>query len=137
MENRVFFPQSLIDRGMVEGTVDLRQNELTIVPANRRYKVVDAVHVLREVSETGDGRDLVGRVKERAVLEQLGAEIVENSMLLGDSAFDVEPGWVGVPETAFAEHVASAAPGNARKAAPDAEPLTDEDLLIRSLVHGS
>jgi hypothetical protein len=133
MENRVFFPQSALDRWIVDGTVDLGDGELTILAEGRRYRLAEAVRVLREVSGAGDPRDLVGRVKTRSVLETLGAEIVESSMLLGDSAYDVDPGWVGTPVGSFAEHVGSDARKKARGDKFGPEPTTDEDLLAKFL----
>ncbi|HLK40994.1 MAG TPA: hypothetical protein VKU41_29790 [Polyangiaceae bacterium] len=97
MENRIFFPQAGLDEWVLSGSVDLQDGELTILPSGHKYKLAEAVHVLREVSGSGDLHELLGRVKARAYLEQLGAEIVESSMLLGDSAYDVEPGWIGIP----------------------------------------
>jgi hypothetical protein len=134
MENRVFFPQTALDQWIVEGTVDLQQNELTILSGGRRYKLVEAARVLRELSGSGDPQELVGRVKARTYLEQLGAEIVESSMLLGDAAYDVEPGWLGVPVGSFAEHMTSGARSHARGGAdPTSDPKSDEDLLLRFL----
>jgi hypothetical protein len=97
MENRFFFPQAALDQWIVDERVDFRDAELTVLGAGRRYKLAEAVHVVREVSGTTDSHDIVGRVKSRGALEKLGAEIVESSMLLGDAAYDVEPGWVGTP----------------------------------------
>jgi hypothetical protein len=134
MENRVFFPQAALDQWMVDGTVDLHQNELTILSEGRRYKLVDAVRVLRELSGGGDPHELVGRAKARAHLEQLGAEIVESSMLLGDAAYDVEPGWLGVPIGTFAEHIGSEERAKARGASTAPDPRSDEDILVRFLV---
>ncbi|HZU82296.1 MAG TPA: hypothetical protein VE987_05245 [Polyangiaceae bacterium] len=131
MENRVFFPQTALDRWVLDGRVDLQQNEVTLLQGRRRYRLVDAVRVLREVGGGADSHGLVGRVKPRAALEQLGAEIVETSMLLGDAAFDVEPGWLGVPTAPFAEYAATegrAAPGSP---GPVDLPTSDEDLLAR------
>ncbi len=133
MENRVFFPQAALDEWIVDGTVDLSGGELTILAEGRRYKLAEAVRVLREVSGSGDSHDLVGRVKPRAALEQLGAELVESSMLLGDAAYDVEPGWAGTPVGTFAEHVGSDARKKARGDKPGSDPKTDEDLLARFL----
>jgi hypothetical protein len=133
MENRVFFPQAALDQWIVDGTVDLTDGELTILAEGRRYTLAEAVHVMREVSGAGDLRELVGRVKTRATLEELGAEIVESSMLLGDSAYDVEPGWVGTPVGSFAEHVGSDARKKARGDHPDPDPATDEELLAKFL----
>lgn len=137
MENRIFFPQTALDQWIVDGTVDLQQNELTILAEGRRFKLADAVRILREVSGAGDPHSLIGRVKERAPLEKLGAEIVESSMLLGEAAYDVEPGWVGVPIGDFVDHVGSDARKRARLGREvgreGEDPKTDEDLLARFL----
>ena len=136
MENRVFFPQAALDQWIVDGTIDLTDGKLTILAEGRRYELAEAVRVVREVSGSGDAHDLVGRVKGRAALEQLGAELVESSMLLGDAAYDVDPGWIGTPIGSFAEHVGSDARQRARQAHGDRfgpEPKTDEDLLARFL----
>ena len=97
MPNRVFFPQAALDQWIVDGAVELTKGELTLLGEGRRYTLEEAVRVLREVSGAGDAPKVIGRVKTRAALEQQGAEIVESSMLFGDAAYDVEPGWVGTP----------------------------------------
>src|ERR1700690_957122 len=76
MENRVFFPQAALDQWIVDGTVELTGGELTLVSGARRYGLVEAVRVVREVSGAGDKLDLLGRVKTLPVLEKLGAELV-------------------------------------------------------------
>lgn len=134
MQNRVFFPQAALDQWIVDGTVDLQRGELTILAEGRRYALEEAVHVLREVSGAGDAAKLVGRVKTRAVLEGQGAEIVETSMLLGDTAYDVEPGWVGTPVGSFAEHLESSVRRKSRGGSPGGPvPQTDEELLAKFL----
>jgi len=125
MENRIFFPQAALDEWIVEGTVDLQDGVLTLLPIGRRYRLAEAVRVLRDASGGGDS-ELLGRVKARVFLEQIGAEIVETSMLLGDAAYDVEPGWVAVPTSAFADYASVLKPGRG-----GAQPRTDEELLAR------
>jgi hypothetical protein len=134
MQNRVFFPQAALDQWIVDGTVDLQRGELTILAEGRRFALDEAVHVLREVTGAGDVAKLVGRVKTRAALEAQGAEIVETSMLFGDTAYDVEPGWVGTPVGSFAEHLESSAQRKARTVSGgSAVPHTDEELLAKFL----
>jgi hypothetical protein len=133
MENRVFFPQAALDQWMVDGTVELQGSDLTVVSAGRQYKLAEAVHILRDVSGTGDAHELVGLVKARAYLEQLGAELVETSMLIGDSAYDVEPGWLGIPAGTFAEFAVSEACRQACGRSGQPAPATEEDVL-RSLL---
>jgi len=130
MENRIFFPQAALDEWIVEGTVELQDGELTILAAGRRYRLAEAVHVVRDASGGGDA-ELIGRVKARVYLEQLGAEIVETSMLLGDAAYDVEPGWIGVPAVPFAEYVTGGRRGQG------AEPKSDEELLAKFALKAS
>ncbi len=134
-ENRVFFPQAALDRWIVDGTVDLQDGELTILCEGRRFTLTEAVRVLGEVSGSGGGgaEDLVGRVNARSSLEQLGAEMLETSMLLGDAAYDIEPGWVGVPIGTFEEHIESEARKAAQGVARRPVPTSDEDLLAKFL----
>jgi hypothetical protein len=130
-ENRLFFPQSTLDDWIVAGSVEFEDGELVILPRGRRFKLTEAVRVLQEVSGTGDAHDLTGRAKDRAELEGLGAELVESSMLLGDAAYDTIPGWFGVPVGSGAGLTAAA-----NKGKEEAEPETDEELLLKFLAKG-
>ncbi len=139
MQNRVFFPQTALDQWIVEGAVDLQGGVLTLVGEGRTYDVAEAMRVLKEVSGAGDAAQLVGKAKTRDWLEQQGAEIVETSMLLGEAAYDVAPGWMGVPVGAFSERGAESASDGAnkgkgsKKATKHGPPKTDEELLARFL----
>ena len=133
MENRLFFPQAALDEWIVEGTVELQGGELTVLSAGRQYRLAEAVHVLRDVSGTGDTHELVGLVKARTYLEQLGAELVETSMLIGDSAYDVVPGWLGMPGISFADYAASDACKQACARAGVPTPAAEEDVLGKLL----
>jgi hypothetical protein len=129
VKNRVFFPQGALDEWIAEDRVDLRHDELTIRAEGRRYRIIEAIRVLREVTGTADAHEVIGKVKSRAFLNELGAELLEGSMILGDNAYDVIPGFVGAPVGSFAEH---------RKSIPEtsvaAKDLsTDEDLLATFL----
>ena len=137
MQNRVFFPQPVLDQCLVDGSIEIAGNEMTILAESRRYRVAEAVHVMREVTGTPDQNDLVGKVKSKLFLEELGAEILEGSMIIGDNAYDVVQGWLGAPTSSWGEHVQSAERQKARASAPSfptEEPKTDEDLLARYLI---
>ena len=120
MKNRVFFPQAALDEWVADDRIDLRSDELTMKTEGRRYRIVEAVRVMREVSGTADGNELIGKVKSIAFLTELGAEVLQSSMILGDNAYDVIPGFVGAPVGTFADH---------RKSIPDSKAATDEELL--------
>jgi hypothetical protein len=136
VQNRVFFPQEALDQWMIEGTIDLQGAELTILAEARRYRLLEAARIVREVTGAPDPHGLVGRVKSKAFLDEMGAEIVESSMILGENAYDVVPGWLGAPVGTFDEHVTSPARKRARaeRATGGDEPKTDEDLRARFLM---
>jgi len=142
MQNRVFFPEQSLNEWLVEGTVDLKGSELTILAEARRYNLAEAVRVMGEVTGGPDTNDLVGRVKSKVYLQELGADLLETSMVLGDNAYDVIPGWLGAPVGSFDQHVSSVERKNARASITNEhgaefsgeEPRTDEDLLARFLL---
>lgn len=127
--NRAFFPQRALDAWLAEAKIDFTGRELVIRAAHRRYQVVEAARIIQEVSGQEDIYDLVGRVKSVTFLTELGAEILESSMLLGDNAYEVVPGFIGVPVGTLDDYLAEnrALPLAARAA-------SDEDLLIKYLV---
>jgi len=132
--NRVFFPQAALDQWIGDGKVDLAGDELTIKPEARRYRIFEAARILREVTGLEDANELVGKVKTRQFLNGLGADLLENSMVLGDNAYDVIPGFLGAPVGSFEEHLADiqGAPSGAH--ARGAPPASDEDLLAKFLL---
>ncbi len=127
MRNRVFFPQAALDEWLTEDRVDLKHDELLIKNEGRRYRIIEAVRVMCEVTGTEDPNELIGRVKSRAFLSELGAEILEGSMIIGDNAYDVVQGFVGAPIGSFSEH---------RQSVPEIVirgMSTDEELLAAFL----
>jgi hypothetical protein len=129
MKNRVFFPQNALNDWIADERVDLKADELTIKSEGRRYRIIEAARIVREVTGTPDANELIGKVKSVAFLTELGAEMLETSMILGDNAYDVVPGFVGAPVGTFAEH---------RRNTPESAPYTqglstDEELLATFL----
>lgn len=133
MQNRVFFPQLLLDQWGIEGKIDLLATELLILAEGRRYKIEECVRVVAEVTGSPDPHGFVGKVRPKSQLDSMGAEILENSMILGDNAYDVVPGWAGTPTTSFAEHLLSPARMAARGGKTDVgnAPRTEEEMLKR------
>lgn len=121
--NRVFFPQPLLDAWIADERVDLSGTELLLRDGGRRYTIAEAYHVVRDAAGGGDQPKLVGRVKTREQLGELGAEVFEGSMILGDDAYDVVPGFVGEP-VGVVEVASPSASSNAN----------EEDLLAQFLL---
>jgi hypothetical protein len=134
--NRVFFPQAALDEWISDGKVDLAGDELTIKPESRRYRILEAARILREVTGLQDVNELVGKVKTRQYLSGLGADLLENSMVLGDNAYDVIPGFVGAPVGTFEEHLADPARAEQMGASQRgaSAPASDEELLAKFLL---
>jgi hypothetical protein len=135
--NRVFFPQACLDQWGVEGKIELTSSELVVLAEGRRYEISEVVRVVAEVTGAQDPHALIGKVKPKAELEAMGAEILENSMIIGDNAYDVVPGWAGIARTSFADHLASPERTVARGGNTDttAGPKSDEDM-IRKFAEG-
>jgi hypothetical protein len=133
MQNRVFFPQSSVDQWGIDGKIDLVGSELILLAEGRRYKVEEAVRVVAEVTGANDDRKIIGKVKPKRALDEIGAELLESSMILGDNAYDVVPGWMGTPTSTFADHLLSPERMKARGDRTDigTGPKNDEDLLTR------
>ena len=126
MRNRVFFPQTAIEVWVADNRVDLKGEDLLLKHQGRRYRIIEAVRVTREVTGADDPHELLGRVKTRAFLTELGAEILESSMILQDNAYDVVQGFVGAPIGTFADYQKTAPPTPI-----NAE--SDEELLLAFL----
>jgi len=133
MQNRVFFPQSAVDQWGIDGKIDLVAGELILLAEGRRYKVEEAIRVVTEVTGANDDRKIIGKVKPKRALDELGAELLENSMILGDNAYDVVPGWMGAATCSFADYLLSPERMKARGDRTDlgTGPKNDEELLQR------
>ena len=133
MQNRVFFPQTAVDQWGIDGKIDLVGNELILLAEGRRYKVEEAVRIVTEVTGANDERKIIGKVKAKRALDEIGAELLETSMILGDNAYDVVPGWIGTPTCPFADHLLSPERNTARGGKTDlgTGPRNDEELLAR------
>jgi hypothetical protein len=135
-KNRIFFPQEALHAWLVEGRVDLTNDELTIKTEGRRYRLAEAARVVREVTSAPDAFELVGKVKSLGFLRELGAELLDRSMIIGENAYDIVPGFLGAPVGSFAEHLAGAQAAEAQRSRPEGlrPPSTDEELLGQFLL---
>jgi hypothetical protein len=94
--NRVFFPQEALDAWLAEERVSLEGDLLTLLEKGQRFKLDGAVRFLSEVADGGDGPGLVGKVKTVDQIKELDAEHAAGSVVLGDNAYEVAEGFVGL-----------------------------------------
>lgn len=129
-KNRVFFPQNALDQWLHEEKIELGDALLTIKAEGRKYKLIEAARVIQEVTGADDIHELVGKVKTVNYLSELGAELLGTSMILGDLAYEVVPGFVASPIGSLVAHRASAPPPPMRGPMP----TTDEEILAQYLM---
>ncbi len=94
-KSRVFFPQEVLDRWLEHGEAELTGAELWVRSERRRYRLVEAVRIVREVSGAPDAFDMAGSVKTVGFVSELGAELLGDSMIVGDNAYETVIGWLG------------------------------------------
>jgi hypothetical protein len=118
---KLFLPQAQLEEWALEDKADLRDGKLVVMAeGGNTYPVVPAVHFLQLVSGE-DTHKLVARVKTEPQLQSLGAEQMADSVLVGDSAYEVVPGYVTeVPVTA---------------SSADNKPSSEADLLAAFLLN--
>lgn len=91
---KLFLPQAQLEEWALEDKADLRDGRLVVMAeGGASYPVIPAVHFLQLVSGE-DTHKLVARVKTEPQLQGLEAEQMADSVLIGDSAYEVVPGYV-------------------------------------------
>ena len=115
----LFVSQALLDTWAEQGRIDLVGNVITLLVGEgrgRSYALEPAVRFLRVAGGEADPHQLLARVKPLAQLREMGAEAVSDSVVLGDAAYEVEPGFL--VEAAAVEAAVSAPRAAAAAEAP-------------------
>lgn len=94
---RLFISQDRLDAWSGEDRVKLEGNLMTLVNDGRAFRLEPAVRFLKVAGDGEDPHDLLGKVKTVAALEREGGEHYMNSVIVGDTAYDVQQGFVGDP----------------------------------------
>ena len=104
---RMFIAQSTLEAWMDSGLASLEGDAIKLERPGRTYRLEDAVRFRAPVVDPasddeapssaaqGAAEQLVGKVLTERRLGELGGERLGNSVLFGQLAFDVEPGYVG------------------------------------------
>lgn len=95
MSGRLFVPQPQLDRWLEEGQVDVTAEGLHLPDRPRPLSLEPAFRFL-SLLEGEDGASLLSRVKTEAQLRAMGAEPCGDSVLIGEVAYEVEPGFLAV-----------------------------------------
>jgi hypothetical protein len=114
----LFVSQALLAAWAGQGRIDLDGRSIALLGGQargRRYALVPAVRFLRVAGGGEDAHGLVARVKTLEQVREIGGEAMADSVVLGEVAYEVEPGFLA--EASAVQAAAGATPA-ARSAAP-------------------
>lgn len=94
---RLFISVERLDAWTAEGRASLHGERMTLTELKRDFTMTPAVHFLRIAGAPSDPIGLVGLVKTTAELNKMGAELMGDSVIYGDNAYDVVTGFLGDP----------------------------------------
>jgi hypothetical protein len=129
MGGLLFVSQAMLDTWAGQGKIDFVGNVMTLLAGagqGRSYALEPAVRFLKVVGGESDPNGLLKKVKGLAQLREMGAEPVGDSCILGDTAYEVEPGFLAeaaaLQAAASAPRVDEARPPAAAAPPPPARP---------------
>lgn len=90
-----FVSQRQLDEWLGHGNADLNGETLSL-RLDRQYlaKMLPALYFARIVSSPEDGRALTGKAISLEKVQEMGAEVMQGSAVIGDDAYDVEEGFI-------------------------------------------
>jgi hypothetical protein len=97
MSVKVFFPQDVVDSWINADKVELSGEVLTFRGPALVVRLVPGFCFTQVAGGSDEGHQLLGRVKSRAAVAALGAEVYMNSVILGETAYEVEAGFIAKP----------------------------------------
>jgi len=118
MADYLFVPQSVLDKWSEQGRIAVNGNVLTILGENKNFALTSAVRFVK--MEAGDdAAGLLQKVKTTDALKQMGAEHYMESVILGESAYQVQQGFLA-DANALRRAAAASTPPAPKAAAPPA-----------------
>ncbi|AKU91201.1 hypothetical protein [Vulgatibacter incomptus] len=92
MSGLLFVPQATLDGWLAEGRVDVSGDGL-VIPGGPTLPLESACRFV-EILDGEDTAGLLGKVKAEPLLREMGGELCGDSVLLGEVAYSVIPGFV-------------------------------------------
>jgi hypothetical protein len=94
---QLFISQQRIDAWDRVGSITMEDDVLCLLPDRHQLRLTPAIAVKKVVSGDSDPLDLCGRVKTSTEVAALGGEQYMESLLVGEVAYDVQPGFLAEP----------------------------------------
>jgi hypothetical protein len=95
--SRLFISVDRLEAWSAEGRAALEGDRMTLTELGRKFSMTPAVCFVKTMGTDDDPYDLVGRVKSKPQLDEMGAEQLANSVIYQDMAYDVIDGFIGEP----------------------------------------
>lgn len=70
---------------------------MTLKPEGQRFRLSTAVRFTADLTESGDQKQVIGKVKDLEQLAAMSGEHSMDSVIFGDDAYQVVEGFVGEP----------------------------------------
>lgn len=90
----MFIAQRTLESWLETGNVQMDNTIVTLRNLGCSYELTPAVRFVKVLPD-GAAPDVVGKVLTEARITELGGELMGESVLFGETAFEVEPGFVG------------------------------------------
>jgi hypothetical protein len=97
---RLFISQDRLDSWSMEDRIKVDGDTMTLAGDGRSFKIKPACRFLKIAggdAGAADPNKLLGKVKSMSALIHQGAEVLGESVILGDVAYDVQSGFIGEP----------------------------------------
>ena len=120
MADYLFVPQSVLDKWSEQGRIQVDGHVLTILGEQKSFALTSAVRFIKmEAGE--DSAGLLAKVKTTDALKQMGAEHYMESVILGESAYQVQMGFLA-DANALRRAAAASQPAASKPGQPPAPP---------------
>jgi hypothetical protein len=97
MSVKVFIPQDVVDSWVTADKVELSGEVMTFRGLGLALRMVPGFYFDHVSGGSDEGHNLLGRAKAKAAIAAMGAEAYMNSVILGETAYEVEAGFVAKP----------------------------------------
>lgn len=95
---KLFLPHAQLESWLLDDKADIRDGRLHLLADGSSHPAVPAIHFTQLISGE-DTWKLMNKVKPEASLEAIGGERMGEAVLLGETAYEVVPGYLAeVPE---------------------------------------
>jgi hypothetical protein len=97
MSVKVFIPQDVVDSWITTDKIELSGELMTFRGHALTLRLVPGFYFDHVAGGSDEQNQLLGRAKSKAAVAALGAEVYMNSLILGETAYEVEAGFVAKP----------------------------------------